>query len=266
MDKPYVGVTGAVSEAEVMAIVDAFEKNGLTMQSPHMPMNGTLVSYKTLDLGNNPGNRRYPEMKEIPGILAATKNKTFNTIHFNTKRPEVLSSDIKTVMEFGGIYKNGLCQGVQYNVAWPPIDEIDKIRSEYPDLKMILQLSSKATEGMSQKEIVEKAAEYADTDYVLIDPSCGKGLGFDIEYSVNLYRKLKEGGIKATVGFAGGLSGENVAGVIGDLIARMKTDEFVIDAEGNLRDKITPAYGDDVMNIEKVRKYISAAANGFRSS
>ena len=226
-------------------------------------MSGILVSYKTLDLGSNPGNMRYPNLEDIPSLLRAHDGKAFTTVHFNTKRLETLPSDVCSVFNLGDIYDKELCRGLQLNVVWPPREDISEIKSNYPDMKVILQLSSKATDGMSQDEIASRTAAYTNVDYVLIDPSGGKGLGFDTEYSSNLYKKLKESGVRATVGFAGGLYGDNVASVTRDMRGRLNSVDFSLDAEGNLRDKITPAYGDDIMNLEKVRSYISEAAKGF---
>jgi hypothetical protein len=263
MNKPYVGVTGAVFEEEVKAIVDSFERNGLTMNGSHVPMSGLLVSYQTLDSRSKPGNKRHPKLEDIPSLLRAHGNKAFTTIHFNTRRPETLSKDISSIFELEGIYEKGLCRGLQLNIAWPPNEEVNEIKSKYPDMKIILQLSKRATEGLSLEEIVLKTATYLNADYVLVDPSGGKGLEFDAEYSATLYKRLKGGGVKATIGFAGGLSGNNVAGITKDMRERLETAIFSIDAEGNLRDKLTPAYGDDVMNLEKVGKYISESAKGF---
>lgn len=263
MSKPYVGVTGAVSETEVGKIINFFERSGLDMQGPRVPMNGTLVSYKTLDLGKHPENRRYPPLTEIPKILEATENKTFNTIHFNTKRPEKLSDDLSTVFNLENIYDRGYCHGVQFNVAWPPLEEIDKIRSVYPEIKMILQLSSKATKDMSIEYIVMKTKDYDTADYVLIDPSGGQGKDFNILHSSSLYKSLREVGVNATIGFAGGLSGENAEKMIKDLKIATGNDMFSVDAEGKLRDKRSEKYGDDDMNMKKVGSYIEAVLKGF---
>lgn len=39
-----------------------------------------------------------------------------------------------------------------------------------------------------------------------------------------------------------------------------ETKEFCIDAEGGLRNKLTPAYGDDILSIRKVRGYLQSAS------
>ena len=262
MNKPYVGVTGAASKSEVENITNSFEQNSFSMQDPIIPMIGVLISYKTIDIGFNPGNRRYPSSYEVSKILESSRNKAFNTIHFNTKRPEMLSRDIGFIMNVDNIYDRKLCHGIQYNVAWPPLEEIDKIKSEYPSLKMILQLSGKAIRDIGTEEIVKKTKEY-NTDYVLIDLSGGRGMPLNMKYSSFLFNRLKDSGIGATIGFAGGLSGKNAENVIKKLRNAVGNEPFSIDAEGNLRDKLSDKHGDDVMNPEKMNSYIEAAARGF---
>jgi hypothetical protein len=265
MNKPYVGVTGPVSEDEVREIAKSFERNSLSMQGPRIPMIGILISYKTLDFGKHPENRRYPPLKKIPALLETAGKKSFNTIHFNTKRPEALSEDLSTVFNLENIYDKGDCHGVQFNLAWPPAEEVDKLRSDYPDLKTIIQLSKKAISNLPVEDIVKKTKEY-DADYALIDLSGGRGKPLNMKYSSFLYNSLKEGGVDATIGFAGGLSGENAENVIKSLIIETGSSMLSIDAEGNLRDRLSDRYGDDEMNMEKVASYIEAAVRGFLNS
>jgi phosphoribosylanthranilate isomerase len=262
-DKLYLGITGIVNQKEIKQVIDFFEANDFSVNGTHMPMIGILVSYRTIDLGSNPSNRRYPSLAEIPKLLEIAGNRTFNTIHFNTIRPQVLQEDIARILNLENIYDKGLVHGVQFNIAWPPVEQIDKIKNNYPRLKTILQLSSKAIENLELDEIVERVKAYYFMDYVLIDPSGGKGLNFDITKSVALYKMFKESGIRANIGFAGGLSGENIAGAIMDLRKELGANEFSLDAESNLRVKRSNAYGDDDLDIEKAKKYIEEAAKAF---
>lgn len=127
-------------------------------------------------------------------------------------------------------------------------------------MQIVFQASYKAMEGKSSKQIAQGIEKYKDSiDYVLIDPSGGRGIPFDLESSVKIYSEIKNCCPDLTIGFAGGFTGENVASRLKDIIQRIGTDEFCIDAEGGLRDKITSKYGDDILNIHKVESYLKAA-------
>jgi phosphoribosylanthranilate isomerase len=263
MNKPYLGVSGLVTVKEIKLLVDLFERNGFNIEGSRIPMVGILVSYRSIDLGFNPSSRRYPSLRDIPRLLEATENKTFNTIHFNTKRPEVLHQDIEKLLILEDNYDRGLIHGIQFNLAWPLKEEIDIIKKQYPKLKTIFQLSNYAMENLQLTEVTDRLNVYPDIDYILIDPSGGKGLGFDLKYSSEIYRNLKRAGFNAIIGFAGGLSGENVAGIILNLKENLNTIAFSIDAEGRLRDKKSDAHGDDDLSPEKVRSYIENSAHAF---
>ena len=61
------------------------------------------------------------------------------------------------------------------------------------------------------------------------------------------------------IGLAGGFTGDNVFLRTKKLVSEIG-NHFCIDAEGGLRDKITSADGDDLLNIEKVRYYLQEAS------
>ena len=46
--------------------------------------------------------------------------------------------------------------------------------------------------------------------------------------------------------------------VLKEILQQIGESDFCIDAEGGLRDKITSAYGDDLLNIDKVRGYLQS--------
>lgn len=262
MRKPYVGVTGITDENQVNEIIKYFQSNGFSVEDSRIPMLGFLLSYKTIKLGKHPTNKRYPELKNVPKLFEATENKTFNTLHFNTRDLHSIHKDLSFVLNQGDIYDRGLCHGTQLNVDFPPHIEIDMLKSDYPNLDIIMQLSER-NENMSVEEIIDKIVSYDKSDYILIDPSMGRGKGMDIENSSVIYKMLLERNVKADMGFAGGLSGENAEYVIKSIREKTGTDNFSVDAEGNLRDRKSDSYGDDLMNMEKVASYIKAVSRGF---
>lgn len=252
--RAYIGITGPVNIQETRFICSEFSEAGYSMDSPHIPMLGFLVSYKTLN-GQSVQNRRYPKLNEIPNMLTATEGKVFTMIHYNSKEMDSLSDQVAKIFE--GIYENNLCRAIQLNIVWPNLKEVETIKAKYPDMQIVFQASHKAMEGKTPKMIAEGIKTYGDAlNYVLIDPSGGRGLEFDLKSSVLLYTELKEHCPDLCIGFAGGFNGENVALKVEDLIKEIKSGAFCIDAEGGLRDKLSSEYGDDLLNIEKVKKYL----------
>ena len=253
--KPYVGVTGPVTEGEVEGIIQEFTAAGYTMQSQHLPMVGFLASHKTL---NGPaGNRRYPGVKNLPYLLTQADNRVFTTIHYNSREPG-LAEQVSKV--FDGVYLEGLCRAIQLNIVWPDVAEVRKIKDRFPSMSIIFQVSRTAMEGKSAKEIADGIEKYGDTlAYALIDPSGGENLEFDVDNSVAVFRELGKRLPSMSIGFAGSLNGDNVGKKVSELIEKTGTSEFSIDAESGLRDKVTDAHGDDLLNFSKVKAYLEAA-------
>jgi hypothetical protein len=259
MEKAYVGVTGITTREEVAGAARAFKDHCFNLEySEHVPMMGFLVSYKTLEYGHNPGRQRYPALADLPELLEAAKGKAFNTIHYNTRNAEGFSAEISKVMECDKIYERELVGGVQFNIAWPKPSELAKIRHRYPELKQIIQLSERATAGMTASEIARTVAgKYAEPDYILIDPSGGKGVNFDVRYVAEVFRELSAE-TKARVGIAGGLSGDNAAERLSLLYDALRTESFSVDAEGRLRTE------GDALDMDRVDDYLRGASMVLR--
>ncbi len=257
--KPYIGITGPTTVGEVNSINREFASAGYSMHSRHIPMIGFLVSLKTLG-GQPTQNRRYPRITDLRNLVKSTDGKSFTTIHYNSNDQTTLAKQLEEI--FYELYPDNLCRAVQLNIVYPNKEEIEKAKREMPDLKIIFQASHRIIEGKAPNEVAENIRRYGSLiDYVLIDPSGGKGREFDIEPSVNLYEELRSVLPKVTIGLAGGFTGDNVATRARDLIAKIGNSDFSIDAEGGLRDKVTDAYGDDLFNRSKVGRYIKAAAS-----
>jgi len=256
---PYVGITGPVTTEEVNAIISEYAAAGYSMSSNHMPMIGFLASYKTLN-GLPTENRRYPPVGDIPALLTAARGKVFPAIHYNSREMETLSSQLERL--FAPVYDAALCRATQLNIIWPPINQLEMVKGTMPGLQIIFQLSHKAMDGRTPAQISTEICKYGKTiDYVLIDPSGGRGKEFDIGNSVMLYYAIREKNPRICVGFAGGFTGDNVAERVHELIKKTGDSSFCIDAEGGLRDKVTENYGDDLLNMGKVRKYLQSAAS-----
>jgi len=257
MEKPYIGITGPISIQETKDVCKEFSNAGYSMKSQHVPMLGFLASNKTI---NNQviQNKRYPSIKSLPELLRATDSQVLTMIHYNSREIETLSNQIAQI--FDGIYENGLCRAIQLNIVWPDIGQVSKIKEQYSEMQIVFQASNKAMLEKTPNQIAKGVRSYGDSlSYVLIDPSGGRGLPFNLESSVAIYSELKEQCPDLTIGFAGGFTGENVKPRLKELFQRTKDDNFCIDAEGGLRDKISSKYGDDSLNLKKVREYIQSS-------
>ena len=256
--KAYVGITGPVNIKETKYICKEFSEAGYSMDSPHIPMLGFLVSYKTLN-GRTTQNRRCPPANSLPELLRSTNGRVLTMVHYYSKKMKTLSNQVAQI--FDGVYENALCKAIQLNIVWPDIGQVAKIREQHPDMQVVFQASHKATDGKTPNQIAKNVQDYGDSiSYVLIDPSGGRGMPFDLESSVAIYSELRDQCPDLAIGFAGGFTGENVAPRLKEIFKQIEEDKFCIDAEGGLRDKITSAYGNDLLNIEKVRGYLQSAS------
>ncbi len=257
----YVGVTGPVTTEEVHHLVTTYKDSGID-ETSHQPMIGFLVSFQTLH-GLEVPNRRYPQLTTLPSLLKVTEGYPFNTIHYNSKYPTELADQIKAIFR-GQIYDDELCRGLQLNIPWPPIDQLIEAKRLFPDLKTIIQLSHRSLNGKSPQDVARLLARYgALADYTLIDPSGGRGKGFQPQEVVPYYLAIRDQIPDIAIGLAGGFTGDYVVERCRALIDLIGTDEFSIDAEGGLRDPVTDAYGDDLYNPSKVESYIREAAKVF---
>ncbi len=257
--KPYVGVTGPVTVQETKDICREFAEADYSMESPHVPMLGFLVSYKTLN-GQTTQNKRYPPTNSLPELLKATEGQVLTMIHYNSKEIDTLSNQVAKI--FDGVYKNGLCRAIQLNIAWPDINQVARIKEQHPDMQVVFQASHIAMYGKTPNQIAKGVQHYSDSiNYVLIDPSGGRGIPFDLESTVKIYSEFREQCPDLTIGFAGGFTGENVAPRLREILKQIGEDKFCIDAEGGLRDKITSTQGDDLLNATKVREYLQSASS-----
>lgn len=256
--KPYVGITGPVSVDETRDICKEFSDSGYSMSGEHIPMLGFLVSYKTLS-GRIVSNRRYPPAREVPELLKATKGKVLTMIHYNSKMVSSLSEQVDYL--FKGIYSTGLCRAMQLNIPWPDTDQVGEIMKKHPEMQIVLQLSQKAMDGKTPQQVAKGVKRYGSSiSYTLIDPSGGRGIPFDLEHSVDVFSEVKSQCPDLMIGFAGGFDGTNVAPRLKDIIQQTGEKEFCIDAEGGLRDKVSDAYGDDILNMNKVRAYLQESS------
>lgn len=258
MTKNYIGITGATCLEEVKALSDLFNESEIKRDSSHLPMLGFLASIKTLR-GIKTENKRYPDFKKIPALMEMASADIFKTVHYNTRELDTLYDQLDEILK--ELSPNNLCQGIQLNITFPAISHLKKIKDKFSDLKIIFQANNGVINSGTPSEVAKKIKAYENSiDYVLLDPSGGKGREFDINSSVELYKRIKEKNPNLLIGFAGGFSGENVYNRCLELSDKLDGMRFSIDAEGGLRNRLSEKYGDDLLNLKKAKKYIQESS------
>ncbi|MDE1865789.1 MAG: hypothetical protein KGH94_04105 [Candidatus Micrarchaeota archaeon] len=259
--RPYVGVCGVASVDEARGVIAIIRNSGFSLGTEHIPMMGFQVSWRSLDFGFSEGNKRVPRFQELPLILGEVKGEVFSTLHYYTKRPEQLVGEVKRLLEHGGIYSNGLVDGVQLNRVFPHRVEIEELKDKYPRLKIVLQVYP---ESDSVQQLAKTLAnDYKQLDYLILDYSQGRGVELDTMKIAETYQRFRDSGVTSGITFAGGFTGDNVRAKVAQLKRAVGSDDFSIDAEGGLRDKLGEGYGNDALNLEKVRSFLREAREAF---
>ena len=261
--QPYVGVTGVKSPAQVKGVVDCFARHGLCQigQGSYQGMLGFLVSQKRLAQRDIPGDQS-PAAKDLADLCALVPDGLLPMMHYHTAEKDTLVSQVKELFSVGSMYDRGVCRALQLNVDWPPVGQVEGIMDAFPEMRIVLQLPRRATEGRSVEEIAGLARPYAPSvAYALIDPSGGEGIPFDIDRSVELMLALHEALPGVVIGAAGGLRGETVRQRVEDIRTRY-LPPFCIDAQGGLRDIVG---GSSVLNLGKVDSFVRNAVRGLES-
>lgn len=257
--KPYVGITGFKTGEEVDVVNAIFEKNGFNQNFSHLPMYGFIVTDKRLADVMKEGTQS-PKFVNLPLLASLLPSTTLPMMHYYTDNKDNLADEIEQVFSYGAMYWSGDCRAVQLNVDWPPLKQIEKIKTMFEEMAIVLQLPARAMEGKTTAEITRQAKEYDGlVSFALIDPSGGLGLDFDLERSLELMASLYQAMPTTQIGVAGGFSGENVEERVWAIQGRY-SEPFCIDAQGKLRDD----HNKGKLDLEKVQLYIEKAARVLR--
>jgi phosphoribosylanthranilate isomerase len=241
----YIGVTGFKTKDEIDACDIA------TLNSEPKVMYGFLTSRKSFANIVSEGTRR-PALINLANLLESVPKNALPTIHHCTENRDV-SLEIDALMCADYIYDRGLCRAIQINQRLPEVNELEKIKKKYSNLKFILQLEP---EDLLNPKHTGKIVNNYDgiADYVIIDPSRGIGITLDMHNSLDVLKELR---INAMPVIAGGLNSSNVRDVI-SFFRKEYGNNFCIDAEGKLRDE------SDALVIKKMQSYIKESYLAYR--
>lgn len=248
--KAYIGITGFMDRDEVGIVLEM-----MPQYSKKLLMVGVLVNDRTIQCLDTRGGR-HPSIKNIKNILVYHP-LVLNMIHFYTKDADTLCDQLIKLTELGGPNLHGF----QFNMIWPPIDEIKKYRSKYPNHAIVLTIDGRALNQIENSNtfLVSKISEYKGLiDYILLDKSCGYGIPLDIKFMREYIHILHtidfvaDSSVKIVI--AGGLNAK-VLETIEQLIKDFP--DLSIDAENNLRNK------DDSLNLRLTQDYLYRALQMF---
>jgi len=260
-NKDYVGVTGVTTIDEAKSVVSLMRGSGFTLQTEHIPMIGFQVFSKNLEDGITERNKRVTSINVLPDMLESVLGDAFTTIHYYTKERDKLLAELFSAIGYNFVYSAKLIGGIQINEFIPTPKQVRDIRSGYPELKIILQISPKSSEGLGDVEMAQKLVkDYQDVDYLILDSSRGMGIEFNTEKVTATYNMFRAHGIRSNIIFTGGFNGENTKEKISQLKVAVGNQNFSIDAEGGLRDRVGDGYGNDILNLKKVEGYLRGAS------
>lgn len=248
---PYIGITGFMAREEVETMLKI-----LPLSSKKSLMVGILVNEITMK-GLKTRGDRHPNIENIKNIFVPHP-LALNMIHYHTKDTDTLCEQLVRLTELSG----QSIHGFQFNIVWPPKDEIKKFRSKYPDLVTVLTIDGRALDQVENSThlLVSKIEEYKGLiDYILLDKSCGRGKPLDIDFMrryiniLNTIYFVADSSVKIVI--AGGLNS-----IVLDKIRPLTSEfsELSIDAENNIRNQ------DDSLNLEMARDYLQKALKIFR--
>lgn len=250
--KPYIGITGFMSQEEVQNVLNAYPKD-----AQRRLMIGVLMSDKTLAGGVSskyPG--RYPTRDKMESIFVDDP-RALNLVHFHTKTTGyAIVAELIIAKTAAGPH----CHGFQLNMKWPD----PRILADYHHASslgtlpkqdiIVLQCGSGAMQaiGNSAQTLVNRVSDYWGlVDYVLIDPSGGKGLPLDLHFVHDCLCAFAETRLGIGVCIAGGLCAQAIS-TLKD-VAFLHQGNFSIDAEGQLRD------ASDKLDLAAANQYTQAA-------
>lgn len=246
MERPYVGITGFMSDAEVVKVLDAMPDMG------HALMVGVLVSEKTLNGLPNKHPNRYPRIGDIRGIFTDDP-RVLNLVHYHTKSCAGLERQLDLLVELGG----PSVHGIQLNMADPPLDQLRAFKARHPGLKLVVQANHHMFRSAeySPQRLAKTALGYAEVaEYLLFDLSGGSGMLCNCDLLCNFVCTMKRSAVPLRLGIAGGL-GVYTLHTIKQLLRQ--NPDLSIDAESRLRTE------DDRLDIGLAVEYIQRAARIF---
>lgn len=217
-------------------------------------MIGLLISGRNRDPAWE--SSRYPRYGDFKDMMNVRGN-TFVTLHMDAKKSDLWYLDL---LYFGDKFPLMGFDGFQINVKHPDPLDIVSLKNQFPDKKIILQYSKEFLTLCPECAVQDLEPYSRFIDFVLIDPSRGRGESLNLEVACDHYHEIKTQYPALGVGFAGGFTPESISSTIWDLKKHTNMIDFSIDIETGVRD------AEDKLDLAKVEKYITEAARTYHDS
>jgi phosphoribosylanthranilate isomerase len=247
-NKNYIGMTGITEEKQLFGI-DSIFRNGKFPNQNHDIMIGILISPRNLD--KTWFSSRYPNIWEIKNILQSLYKKEkykdfFNTLHIDEKANSNWEYCLELLINKIGI----IPKGIQVNVKHPKVKDIKRLSERFPETQIIFQYSGDFL-NKDIKEAMKDLSVYTKyIDYVLIDPSRGRGLELNSNLALKHFIQIKKDFNHLNVALAGGFNHKNIRDYVKAFKASLDSFDFSLDIESGVRDN------DDKLDLIKFESYI----------
>lgn len=272
MRPPYIGLVGVKNLDEVLSVSQIAQKFAALNSGPIVQI-GVQINRKVIEWLDFEGNLKLPsDMKEVRSIFEHTKKfipNVFNVAHYSEKDKSKIIQRILQIFEETGIYSDKLCQAIQLNGYLGDIElkTLKSIKNKYPDLVIIMQINRELIGDFSDDKIdfiLNNLKWLSDfVGYCLIDCSGGEGRPMNLAKNVYLALRIRHHLPDLAIGFAGGLNGDNALFLVSRIADMLKSDNFSIDAESGLRNRLGDGYGNDIFNKEKAKKFFEESLSAF---
>lgn len=249
----YVGVTAPTSLDEVRELQQMLDQ--VAWPQDVRFMNGPLVSLKTLSRFPASNPAQYLPIDRIDELMPPDL-RFFNVVHYNSSDP-LLNMQLRKIMELipGA-------DGIQLNIAWPLIEELKAFQRDYPQVRLILQISRRALADAdnSVRMLIRLLRMYEGVvDYVLYDPSGGEGIPFESDRARTLLEALVTSDLQFGWGVTGGLCADRVR-VLTELLEIYP--QLSWDAQSGLRSQDK----EDTLDLNRCFGFLAASAALLRST
>lgn len=270
--RPYVGITGFATAPEVEALRRLPEALHLHERVDGYELAvGVLVSNVTLAGGPAP-MPRYPELASIAPILADLRTIARPVLHYNSRSDAPLDVQLADLLARTDCFDADVCRRVQLNVATPAVGALEAARRAHPGLELVLQVPLWREDLRRATELLRFVSPYAGVvDYVLLDPSGGRGAGADDALIGAIAEASGALAERFGIVLAGGLGPANTEAELNRFRRALGEVPFSVDAEGKLRGGAADGKRvGDRLNATKMGEYLRAAAislgSGSRAS
>lgn len=216
---PYIGVTDFTSSEQILSLAKLFREKGLQLQA------GVMMSYKTLNNIPTQWKDVWPDKSAIKDIFIRNPY-VLNTLHYaDYDGVDVLRNLIEATK-----YCGPNLDAIQLDMIWPTVTDIRAYRAAFPDIKIILQVGSKAFE-MVENCLVQALSGYP-IDYVLLDMSGGRGIQINVDGLRPAIEAIRAALPEMKIAVAGGLGPHNVL-ELKDLVTAYP--QISLDAQSKVR-------------------------------